>query len=463
MTARTTDSTDLLADPHTDLDVDPLAGPDPVAAATAHVAARALTPGDEHRVGLELELHLVDLARPGRRPSWTDVEVLADSLPALPHGSSITWEPGSQVELSTAPHEDVVGAVTALRADERALRAALREQGWGAAPLGADPARPVERVNPHPRYAAMERHFEACSCSGPGLSMMTATAALQVNLDAGPAVGWSARLALVRSLVPMLVAASSTSPWLGGRESGWHSMRQQTWHGIDHGRSDPIPAGEPTVAWALYALNAPVMMLRDGLVTTAVTTRVSFAEWLRHPGALGRPATLADLDHHLTTLFPPVRPRGYVELRCVDALPDRWWPALAAMVATLVDDPVAADTAAELCEPVAGAWEAAARHGTSDPALRRAVVGCAAVAAARGPDGPAPRARGARRAAGLGSHPGRRAARHRPRARPRAPAGHGHRGGRMSTSTSTAEDVARGPGGLPRAGPGPDRRSTRPS
>ena len=48
---------------------------------------------------------------------------------------------------------------------------------------------------------------------------------------------------------------------------------------------------------------------------------------------------MADLDYHLTTLFPPVRPRGYVEIRCLDALPDRWWPALAALTATLVDDP----------------------------------------------------------------------------------------------------------------------------
>ena len=70
---------------------------------------------------------------------------------------------------------------------------------------------------------------------------------------------------------------------------------------------------------------------------------------------------MADLDYHLTTLFPPVRPRGYVEIRCLDALPDRWWPALAALVATLVDDPVAADEAAELCAPVADAWQTAAR------------------------------------------------------------------------------------------------------
>ena len=127
------------------------------------------------------------------------------------------------------------------------------------------------------------------------------------------------------------------------------------------------------------------MMVRDGDRRVPVTRRLSFAEWLADPGAFGRRATAADLDHHLTTLFPPVRPRGYLEIRCVDALPDRWWPALAALVVTLVDDPVAADRAAELCTPVAGALTAAARRGLADPAVATAVRGCTRVAAERAP------------------------------------------------------------------------------
>ena len=367
---------------------------DPVADATAHIAAQALAPTTTRRVGLELELHLVDLAEPARRPGWARVQEVVAALPPMPCGSSVTLEPGAQIELSTPPADDVVSSVAALRADREVLRTALAEVGLAGAPLGADPGRPVARCNPHPRYVAMEQHFEARGCAAPGRAMMSATAALQVNLDAGPAEGWSARLAHLRALVPMLVAASATSPYLGGRSSGWHSMRQETWDGIDHGRSDPIPVGEPTVAWALYALNAPVMLLRethdaaggdDG--TVPVTSRVSFGDWLREPARLGRPATRSDLDYHLTTLFPPVRPRGYLEIRCVDALPDRWWPALAALTVVLADDPVAADLAAELCEPVAHAWETAARHGLADPTVRAAVVGCADVAARHVPEG----------------------------------------------------------------------------
>ncbi|WP_460808086.1 ergothioneine biosynthesis glutamate--cysteine ligase EgtA [Nocardioides salsibiostraticola] len=363
-----------------------LEGSDAVAEATTYIAAAALSESPGGRVGLELEFHLVDLVTPQRRPEWAEVTALVAGLPAMPAHSSVTLEPGGQVELSTPPYDDVASSIAALQGDERVLRAALAEAGYGAAPLGSDPARPVRRVNPKARYEAMEQHFEARSCGAAGRAMMSATAALQINLDAGPAEGWSARLAHVRSLVPMLVAASAGSPYLAGKASGWHSMRQETWHGIDHGRSDPIPVGEPTVAWALYTLNAPVMLLHEPDGIRPVTRHVAFGDWLRDPTRLGRCATIEDLDYHLSTLFPPVRPRGYLEIRCVDSLPDRWWPALAALTATLIDDPLAADEAAELCAPVAHAWESAARSGMGDPVLRAAVVGCADIAARRGPE-----------------------------------------------------------------------------
>jgi glutamate--cysteine ligase len=123
------------------------------------------------------------------------------------------------------------------------------------------------------------------------------------------------------------------------------------------------------------------MLVRQDDRTTPVTRRVPFRAWLRGASPIDRRPTLADLDYHLTTLFPPIRPRGYVEIRCLDAQPDRWWPALAAITATLIDDEVAADHAAELCGPVRDSWQIAAFKGLADPALRRAVQGCVDVAA----------------------------------------------------------------------------------
>jgi glutamate--cysteine ligase len=129
------------------------------------------------------------------------------------------------------------------------------------------------------------------------------------------------------------------------------------------------------------------MLLRNpsATSTTAVTDRIPFADWVSGHARLGRAPTAADLNYHLSTLFPPVRLRGYLEIRYLDAVPYRWWPALAALVVTLVDDCVAADRAAELCGGLGDSWTAAARDGLGHQALRAATRGCAEVAAERCP------------------------------------------------------------------------------
>jgi glutamate--cysteine ligase len=352
-------------------------------AARAHVAQQALRDRPVGEVGLELEMHLVELARPHRRPDWPTVLELVAQLPTLPGGSRVTAEPGGQLELSTPPCATVGDAISALRRDRAALRAGLLARGFGGAAIGADPARPVEVVNHTGRYAAMAQHFAAVGCANAGHAMMASTAALQVNLNAGPAARWAERVAHLHRIGPVLLAISACSPMLGGRASGWRSMRQQAWSGIDARRTDALPAGDPAHAWAQYALDAPVMMVRTGAAYDPVPSRVSFASWVTGDAKLIRRPTLADLDYHLTTLFPPVRPRGWIELRYLDAVPDRWWPALSAITVALADDPHAAAQAADVCAPVARAWETAGRAGLGDPELHRAARGCLAAVADR--------------------------------------------------------------------------------
>jgi len=84
-------------------------------------------------------------------------------------------------------------------------------------------------------------------------------------------------------------------------------------------------------------------------------------------------------------LFPPVRLRGYLELRYMDVTAPRWWPALAAVAATLLDDKTAADQAREATERTARRWEQAARHGLRDALLADSARRCLAIAASRAP------------------------------------------------------------------------------
>ena len=113
-----------------------------------------------------------------------------------------------------------------------------------------------------------------------------------------------------------------------------------------------------------------------------VTSWVPFADWADGRAVLGgRRPTDADLDYHLTTLFPPVRPRRWLEIRYLDRVPDAVWPAVVFTLATLLDDPVAADIATEATEPVATAWDRAARVGLGDRRLYAAANRCVQIAA----------------------------------------------------------------------------------
>lgn len=358
------------------------------AEAAAHVAAVSLADRPVGHVGLEIEAHCIDIEDPRRRPDWSEIEAVRAALPPLPGRSRVTVEPGGAVELSGPPLPDPLTAITALSADQRVLTATLSDAGLALLPLGADPMRAPRRINPGARYAAMERFFEATGTGAAGAAMMTSTAAMQINLEAGPSEDWSRRVALAHALGPTMIAIAANSPMLAGRFTGWVSTRQQIWGQLDTARCGPVLGGrglDPATDWARYALKAPVMLVHAP-DAVAVTQRVPFADWADGRVALGgRRPTTADLDYHLTTLFPPVRPRRWLEIRYLDALPDTLWPAVVFTLATLLDDPQAAEVAAEIVAPVATAWDTAARLGLHDRHLHESALACVRVAAALAP------------------------------------------------------------------------------
>ncbi len=107
---------------------------------------------------------------------------------------------------------------------------------------------------------------------------------------------------------------------------------------------------------------------------------MTFRDWILDPPADLPAPTAADLAYHLTTLFPPVRPRGPLELRCLDAQSGDGWRVPTAVVSALLDDPHAADVARDLVQPVLDQWDRAARVATGDPALAQAATGCLLIA-----------------------------------------------------------------------------------
>ena len=210
----------------------------------------------------------------------------------------------------------------------------------------------------------MEAFFDVDGAAG--RRMMSRTAALQVNLDHGDADECDRRWRVAHRIGPALAAAFASSPVAEGQPTGWSSTRLATWLDIDPTRTAAVTGGPDE--WVTYALDANVLLVRRGAEMVPLRERLSFSAWIRDGHPLG-PPTVDDLDYHLTTLFPPVRPRGFLELRYLDALPDPWWRVAVAVVTALVQDREAGDIATEACAPVADRWGDGARCGLDRPGL----------------------------------------------------------------------------------------------
>ena len=345
--------------------------------------------GPPRHLGVEVEWLVHELRAPRLPVTPERLEAAYAALRTVPLRSALTVEPGGQLELSSPPAASLMECIGTVSADLGAVRAVLAEDGLGLVGIGHDPWHPPRRFLRERRYDALETCLDR---GGPaGRHMMCTSASVQVCLEAGHEgsgpLGHERRWWLAHQVGPVLVAAFANSPLLGNRPTGWLSTRQLLWTRIGPGRAGaPLLNGDPRAAWARHVLDAPVMCVRRDDGPWDVPDGLTFREWVR--SGRPRPPTRDDLDYHLTTLFPPVRPRGHLELRMIDAQPgDDGWIVPLAVTAALFDDPEAARTAYRAVKPLAeralsGAaphnplWIEAARSGLADPELHEAAVVC---------------------------------------------------------------------------------------
>jgi glutamate--cysteine ligase len=296
------------------------------------------------RVGAEVELiPVTDTAR----PQPVDPAALAAGFDAgFVRAARPTFEPGGQLELSPPPRASVAALLRELdrlvgRAGVVAATQGVRLEAAGTNPYHSCAQVPLR--TPTARYLAMQRMFDAV---GPdGRRMMRLTASLQVCVDLLPGRAGHEQWLVANLAGPALTAAFANSTALDGRPSGLAGARTRIWLGVDprHTGYDGrhLDLVDPVRGYAAFAAAAPRLPI---------------------PAA-------ADPAYHLTTLFPPVRPRGgYLEVRYLDAQPpDRLGEAVGA-VATLLYDQRARREALDQLLPRAGdlwrAWQDAA-HGYS--------------------------------------------------------------------------------------------------
>ncbi|MEO3824995.1 ergothioneine biosynthesis glutamate--cysteine ligase EgtA [Actinomadura sp. B10D3] len=345
-----------------------------------HIRGVCFKTGPPGTVGAETEWFVVDAADPAAYVPRERVRALVDEAGPPPGGSRITYEPGGQLELSSAPFPGLGALHAALGGDIAHVRGALAPAGLALAGHGVDPVRRPRFQADHPRYACMRDYFRAGGFRDAGMAMMCSTASVQVNLDIGADARDAARRwRLVHALGPVLVAAFANSPLRAGRRTGMRSSRQAIWTELDPCRTLPVlrggADGDPAEAWTRYALDAQVMLVQTAEGEWVSDPGMSFLEWLDK----GEPGE-DDLTYHLSTLFPPVRPRGWLELRMIDALPGPYWPVPVAVTTALLEDPAASRAAEAAAEPVAHLWAEAARCGLSDASLAAAAAACFAAA-----------------------------------------------------------------------------------
>jgi glutamate--cysteine ligase len=200
--------------------------------------------------------------------------------------------------------------------------------------------------------------------------MMCSTAGLQICLDAGEPDQTALRWRALHDLGPALLGLFANSRVRNGADTGWASARTEATFGTCAPFTEPpLLDGDPAQAWARMAMEAPVLCLRRGDSWHA-PAGLTFGAWA--DGALpdDRP-TYDDLEYHLSTLFPPVRPRGYLEVRYLDAQAGDGWIAPTLLLAALMSDPAMTDQALAAAEPAAGRWFPAAREGLEDKLVRQ--------------------------------------------------------------------------------------------
>ena len=338
-------------------------------------------------VGAEVESVVVDRARPERRVPVEELLALATGDGPLPGGSQVHVEPGGQLEVATTPLAGPQECADAVDADLAEVRRRLDAAGVELGQAGTDPLREPRLLVDAPRYDAMAAYFAVGRHPEAGPLLMGCSASVQVSVEAGREdddgpLGRRRRWALAHALGPPLVAAFACSPVLLGRADGARSVRQQLWERVDPSRVlpllDPGKGEGPAHEWAEHLLSARLMLVRDpdgagSDATVPVLDGSTLRDWVAGHLDARRPTT-DDLAYHATTMFPPVRPRGPLELRYLDRVPDAVVGVPVGVVCGLLDDEVAAERAEAVAAPVRDDWARAAQDAVAGTALRDAAV-----------------------------------------------------------------------------------------
>ena len=284
---------------------------------------------------------------------WEPVQEEGNII-ALKNGmASITLEPGGQLELSGEPLESIHKTCAEASTHLNLLKTITNELRIGFLGLGYQPKWKREEIPwmPKARYRVMRQYMPQVGTAG--LDMMLRTATVQANLDFESEADMSKKMRIALCLQPLVTALYAASPFEDGKPSGYLSRRAACWLDTDPRRTGiPACAFEENFGFAAYtewALDAPMyFIIRNGQYIDCAGG--SFREFMqgRLPQCPGELPQMADWELHVSTLFPDVRLKQYIEMRGADAGPRAWICSLPALWKGLLYEPVAEQQAWEM-------------------------------------------------------------------------------------------------------------------
>ena len=314
------------------------------------------------------------------RFGWTPYEESVDGQPArviaLTKGmASVTLEPAGQLELSGAPVETIHDTCKEVGSHLREVRAVADELQLGFLGMGFQPKWRRDEMPwmPKGRYKIMREYMPKVGTLG--LDMMTRTCTVQVNLDYASEADMVKKFRVSLALQPIATALFADSPFTDGKPNGQLSYRSHIWTDTDRDRTGMLDFvfedGFGYERYVDYLLDVPMYFsYRDGIYHDA--SGKSFRKFLRGeldvlPGAL---PTLRDWSDHMTTAFPEVRMKKFLEMRGADSGPWNRICALPAFWVGLLYDDAALDAAWDLVKDFSLAERHALRDGVPKHALK---------------------------------------------------------------------------------------------
>ncbi len=283
------------------------------------------------------------------------------------NGATVSLEPGGQLELSGAPLQNLHQTCSEVNKHLEQVIAVGKELGVGFLGLGFDPMTKLEDVPrmPKGRYKIMTEYMP--KAGNLGLNMMYRTSTVQVNLDFSDEADMVKKLRVSLALQPLATAIFANSPFTEGKPNGFLSYRSEIWRDTDADRTGMLPFafddGMGFERYVDYALKVPMYFVyRDGKYHDV--TGLSFKDFMagRLAGFEGELPTLDDWENHLTTIFPEVRLKRYLEMRGADGGPWKRLCALPAFWVGLLYDQQALDAAWDLVRN----WSAETRQSLRD-------------------------------------------------------------------------------------------------